>query len=107
MRHLSQLRPVLLVGLLTLAGPTLAQAPPSNIGRACHQRTDLTEMLNQRYAEQQSALGVQADGQLVEVFVSENGTSWTIVLTRPDGWSCIVAVGQHWESLPGAIGPLA
>ena len=44
----------------------------------------------------------------VEVFVSENGSSWTIVLTRPDGWSCIVAVGQHWESLPGAVtDPLA
>ena len=54
-------------------------------------------MLNQRYAELPSALGVQADGQLVEVFVSENGMSWTIVLTRPDGWSCIVAVGEHWE----------
>jgi hypothetical protein len=34
--------------------------------------------------------------------------SWTIVLTRADGWSCIVAVGEHWESLPDAItDPLA
>jgi hypothetical protein len=107
MRYLPPLRLALLAGLLTLAWPTLAQAPPSGINPTCHHRTDLTEMLDQRYDEQQSALGVQADGQLVEVFVSENGTSWTIVLTRPDGWSCIVAVGQHWESLPGAIGPLA
>jgi hypothetical protein len=33
--------------------------------------------------------------------------SWTIVLTRPDGWSCIVAVGEHWEALPAITGPLA
>jgi hypothetical protein len=108
MRHLSHVTPALVVGLLTLAWPTLAQAPPSGPNPTCHSRSDLTAMLNQRYAELPSALGVQADGQLVEVFVSENGTSWTIVLTRPDGLSCIVAVGQHWESLPGAINrPLA
>jgi hypothetical protein len=107
MRHLSHLTPALL-GLLALAWPTLAQAPPSGIGSACHSRTELTEMLNQRYAELPSALGVQADGQLIEVFVSEKGMSWTIVLTRADGWSCIVAVGEHWESLPDAItDPLA
>ena len=108
MRHHSHVAGALLVGLLTLAWPTWAQTPAPGISPACHSRTDLTAMLNERYAELPSALGVQADGQLVEVFVSENGSSWTIVLTRPDGWSCIVAVGQHWESLPGAVtDPLA
>lgn len=65
-------------------------------------------MLQRKFAEQPSALGLQADGRLVEVFVADDGASWTIVLTRPDGRSCIVAVGHHWESLPGPInGPLA
>ena len=46
--------------------------------------------------------------RLVEVFASNNGTSWTIVVTRPDGLSCIVAVGEDWETLPNPVSqPLA
>ena len=109
MRRLSHLTAALLAGMLGAASSALAQPPPqTGATPACHSRADLTEMLEQKFAEQPSALGVQADGQLVEVFAAKDGASWTIVLTRPDGWSCIVAVGQHWESLPNPInGPLA
>ena len=109
MPRLSHLSAAMLAGVLGAASSAVAQSPPqTGVTPACHSRDDLTEMLEQKFAEQPSALGVQADGQLVEVFVANDGASWTIVLTRPDGWSCIVAVGQHWESLPGPInGPLA
>jgi hypothetical protein len=108
MRRLSHLGAAMLAGVLGAASSAVAQPPPAVVTPACHSRADLTEMLQQKFSEQPSALGVQADGQLVEVFVANDGASWTIVLTRPDGWSCIVAVGQHWESLPGPInGPLA
>jgi hypothetical protein len=109
MRRLSRLTAAALVGLVAFAAPALAQAPPQTaVAPACHSHADLSEMLNQKYAEQPSALGVQANGHLVEVFVSADGASWTIVITRPDGWSCIVAVGEHWESLPDPVtGPLA
>ena len=103
------LTPAVLVGMLSLTSPTSAQPPPQTpLTPACHSHADLTEMLHQKFAEQPNALGLQANGHLVEVFVSNDGTSWTIVVTRPDGWSCIVAVGQNWESLPNPItGPLA
>jgi hypothetical protein len=109
MRRLSHLSAAMLVGLLGAASSALAQPPPqAGATPACHSRGDLTEMLQQKFSEQPSALGLQADGQLVEVFVAKDGVSWTIVLTRPDGWSCIVAIGQNWESLPEPInGPLA
>jgi hypothetical protein len=109
MRRLSHLSAAMLTGMLGAASPALAEPPPgAGVTPACHSRADLTAMLQQKFSEQPSALGLQADGQLVEVFVANDGASWTIVLTRPDGWSCIVAVGQDWESLPGPInGPLA
>jgi hypothetical protein len=108
MRRLSHLTPVL-VCMFGLSAPASAQSPPETaLTPACHSHADLTKMLDQKFAEQPSALGLQANGHLVEVFVSDDGTSWTIVVTRPDGWSCIVAVGEHWEALPGPIaGPLA
>ena len=103
------LTPMVLVGVLGLTPPASAQAPPgAALTPACHSYADLTKMLGQKFAEQPSALGLQANGHVVEVFVSSAGTSWTIVVTRPDGWSCIVAVGEHWEALPHPItGPLA
>jgi hypothetical protein len=101
--------PVLLVGMLGVTSPAAAQAQPGpELAPACHSHADVTKMLEKKFAEQPSALGVQANGHLVEVFVSNEGTSWTIVVTRPDGWSCIVAVGEHWESLPHPVtSPLA
>ena len=101
MRRLSHLTPAALAGMLGVTLPALAQAPPQDtVASTCHSHADLTEMLNQKFAELPSALGLQSNWHLVEVFVSNDGTSWTIVVTRPDGWSCIVAVGEHWESLP-------
>jgi hypothetical protein len=101
--------PAVLGAMLGLASAASAQAPPGpGLTQACHSHADVAKMLDQKFAEQPSALGLQADGHLVEVFVSHEGTSWTIVVTRPDGWSCIVAVGQHWEPLAHpVIGPLA
>jgi hypothetical protein len=100
--------PAMLASLLGVT-PASAQAPPATaVAPACHSHADLAKMLGEKFAEQPSALGVQANGHLVEVFVSNEGTSWTIVVTRPDGWSCIVAVGEHWESLPNPVtSPLA
>ena len=110
MRRLSYLTPAVLVGVVTMAAPTFGQSPPPGVMTtpACHSHSDLAEMLGQKFAEHPTGVGLQSDGKLVEVFVSNDGTSWTIVLTRPDGWSCIVAVGENWETLLNPItSPLA
>jgi hypothetical protein len=110
MRRLSYLTPGVLVGVLSLAGPTSVQAQPrgATVAPTCHSHSDLAEMLGKKFAEQPAALGLQSNGHLLEVFVANDGASWTIVVTRPDGWSCIVAVGERWESLPNPVtGPLA
>jgi hypothetical protein len=36
---------------------------------------------------------------MIELYTSEKGT-WTMLMTRPGGVSCIMAVGQSWENLP-------
>jgi hypothetical protein len=104
MRRVSHLTGAVLVGTLGLTSSALAQPPPPMaLMPACHSHADLAAMLNQKYSEAPNALGVQANGHLVEVFASNDGTSWTIVITRPDGVSRIVAVGEDWETLPNPI----
>ena len=49
--------------------------------------------------------GLASNGKLVEVFSSDDGSTWTIVLTAPGGVSCIIAAGKYWENLPPAEEP--
>ncbi len=66
----------------------------------CSSHDKLVDMLGSTYTEAPNAFGLQTNGHLLEVFVSKKSGSWTIVSTRPDGVSCIVAAGQHWQDLP-------
>ena len=86
------------------AAPAAAQAPPAGeLQPACQTHDEIMQMLNQKFAELPAALGLQSNGQLIQVFASKDGTTWTIVTTRPDGVSCIVALGRNWESMPDPV----
>lgn len=71
----------------------------------CGEREHLVNHLGQAYAEAPSNTGLAATGNLVEVLTSEEG-SWTILVTEPNGVTCVVAAGDNWETLPRvAMGP--
>ena len=57
----------------------------------------LVEMLDGRYSEKPVAAGLEAGGRLFEVFATPDGSTWTMVLTTPQGSSCVVAVGEEWQ----------
>jgi hypothetical protein len=89
---------------LSIAPPLAAQAPPGpDLQAACQTHAEIMQMLDQKFAEIPAALGLQSNGHLIQVFASKDGTTWTIVSTRPDGVSCIVALGRHWEALPNPV----
>jgi hypothetical protein len=92
----------LLVWLLVGVAGTAAQEATSGAveQQSCNSHGDLLAILKQTYTEEPNALGLQSNGHLLEVFVSKRTGSWTIVSTRPDGISCIVAAGRHWQSVP-------
>jgi len=41
---------------------------------------------------------------LVEVLTSDNGSTWTIIVSQPNGTNCLVAAGREWQDLPRAVG---
>lgn len=93
------------VGLAAIVGgslvaPVAAQAPGTAPVRACGQYDDIATQLGQHFAEIPKAFGLQQNGHLLQVFVSEETGTWTIVSTTPAGVSCIVAAGESWETLP-------
>lgn len=62
----------------------------------CDLRPQVLEHLEGRFHEAPSAIGLTSDGRVVEVLTSAKG-SWTIIVTAPDGISCLLAAGQAWE----------
>ena len=89
---------------VSTAAPAAAQAPPAGgMQPACQTHDEIMQMLDQKFAETPTALGLQSNGHLIQVFASKDGMTWTIVTTRPDGVSCIVALGRHWEAMPDPV----
>ncbi len=81
------------------ASSTAAAAP-----RMCGDRDQILAQLEHMHDEKPKALGLSADGGVVEVLVSPEG-GWTILVTYPNRPTCVVAVGQAWEALQAAGQP--
>lgn len=67
---------------------------------ACTTRAEVTKQLDSRYSEAPVAIGLSRNGGVVEVFASTDGSTWTMIITMPDGTSCMMAAGEAWENLP-------
>jgi hypothetical protein len=96
-------RPILTV----LLGAGLAfQSLPATAGPAfCAERTQIAERLTTAYSEQLAGGGLQSSNGLIEVWTTETGSTWTILMTRPDGISCVMATGTNWATHEPAILP--
>ena len=81
--------------LLGLAAPAIAE-------QRCGPRAEVIEMLGERYEETRRGIGMAGSTQVLEVFASTEGT-WTVLVTDPEGRSCLVASGEAWEDLREAL----
>jgi hypothetical protein len=87
----------LLSAVLAVAGVTVGQAQPQG---ACMPHEDAVAKLKQAYGEEKVGLGIGPRGSAVfELFVAETGT-WTLLVTRTNGLSCIAASGENWMTSP-------
>jgi len=68
----------------------------------CVQRDELVRFLAEKYNEKQTAVGLEAAGgksRMVEIFVSSTTGSFTILLSYPNGLSCVAASGEGWRQI--------
>ena len=86
-----------IVGLLTV-NLAAADAQAQQTGPLCDARTTVLTMLNGKFAEKPNSMGLANNGNVVEVLRSEDG-SWTIIVTAPNGVSCLLASGEHWQEV--------
>lgn len=84
----------LLLSLIAL--PAQAQSP-------WQYREDILSHLAKKYHEEPKALGLTTQGAILELLVSEDGETWTLILTLPTGHTEFMAAGQHWQAMPASI----
>jgi len=82
---------------LALAGAVTTLAPtPATAMEICRERHEIADLLTNQRQEQHFASGLQASVQLIELWVSDETGTWSILVTKPDGMSCLVASGTSW-----------
>ena len=67
----------------------------------------LLKVLGNRYAETPVSLGLASSGRVIEVFATTDGSTWTIVLTMPNGISRVMLSGESWTPLPHLVGEVS
>ncbi|MBT8411243.1 MAG: hypothetical protein KJP02_05540 [Octadecabacter sp.] len=82
---------------LAFASGTHAQS------RNCADRDRIVDRLASGYGETRQSVGLGSDNTLVEVFASLETGTWTIVITRAGGPSCLVASGQAYQVMADAL----
>lgn len=88
-------------GVLLGGSSILPVAASAQVMMSCGQHNDVTTALKKVYSETPVAIGLSNNGHMVEVFAAATG-SWTIVMTSPAGYSCVIGAGQAWEAVPKA-----
>ena len=63
--------------------------------KLCARHDAMTKYLSVSYAEQRLNLALDANGNMVEVYSSNQG-SWTTVVITPASVVCVVATGEAW-----------
>ncbi len=91
--------PALAAAAILSLPETTARAQTQPPAQQCDQRARVVGHLAQKYNETPVAIGITASGGMVEVLTTGDGGTWTIILSNPNGTSCLVAAGEGWRAL--------
>ena len=64
----------------------------------CDDRARLERTLTHVLGAERHGIGLRDPGTMLEVWVARASGDWMLVQSYANGTSCIVAMGEHWES---------
>ncbi len=82
-----------------LLGPLGAHAQTQSQTLLCAQRASIIGPLAEKFRESPIAIGVASTGGIIEVLTTGDGGTWTIIVSYPNGTSCLIAAGAGWRAL--------
>lgn len=86
-------KPILAAAFTALSSAAMAQPQ-------CDRRDSVLGHLAEKYREAPVAFGVTSEGRLIEVLSTTGGDTWTIIVSTPDGTTCLIAAGEAWRARP-------
>lgn len=72
-------------------------AAPAQAQMVCGDRSKMVGYLDRDYQESRSGLGLASNGAVVELYTAKTGT-WTMLITKPGGNTCVIGSGESWET---------
>ena len=85
-----------------------ATAPPAHAQSTnCAARDVVVERLESKFGETPTGRGLRSATQMVEIWSSAETGSWSILVTRADGVTCLMASGDNWneiQQIPAKMG---
>ena len=85
------------VAMAAMLGLFVTSQAAAEEARTCATRGEALAHLSDKYSEAPIAMGLTNKGAVIEVLTNKSGTTWTIIITMPNGVSCMVAAGEGWE----------
>ena len=79
----------------------LASPAGGQMRTVCLDRDVALKHLAKNYGEVPVAAGLINQGGLIEVLTTIDGSTWTILITTPNGLSCYVTDGEGWRMACG------
>lgn len=96
---MSRIRAALIAGIAYAA----LVAFPASAQTVCGDHKEIADRLAADHSESRVGIGLEKDGGVIEIFASRRG-SWTILVTFPDGQTCVVGSGEAWEATTTPVG---
>lgn len=85
-----------------LIGLSIATAATAQ-GQNCGNHDLAVERLTEKYGESRQSIGIGTKGRVVETCANLESGTWTVLITAPNGITCIVASGQAFERLDEVV----
>tara|TARA_Y100000034_G_scaffold14971_1_gene15754 strand:+ start:7617 stop:8015 length:399 start_codon:yes stop_codon:yes gene_type:complete len=63
-------------------------------------RALVVQQLLEKHAEKPVGMGIAANGHIIELFTSPDGSTWTLIMTSPNGKSVMLGSGEYWAGAP-------
>ncbi|GHF33386.1 hypothetical protein [Seohaeicola zhoushanensis] len=80
---------VVIAALVLVGGPAAASH--------CGLRSPTIATLQQLHGESLQAIGIDGGGNMIELFANPESGSWTLLVTEPEGATCLAAAGHSFE----------
>ena len=88
--------------ILSIALTTIPSINPANAltpASRCGAHETIVDTLTKKYGETEHGIGLVSDQGIMQVYVSQEKGTWTIVMTNAQGKTCMMAAGRGWENL--------